>query len=375
MGRWLTVGFVLAAALIAALVPVGRGAAAQTDRASAVIAEVNAYRAALGLGALATYPSLMAAAQIHVDWMVRTGNYGHTGEGGTAPGDRAKAAGYPTVGWYVYENWVGGTNMTPFEAVAWWDQSPIHQATLRLEGFEHIGVGYSQDGRQAIYVLLIAKPSYATARAESSGGAGGESSGESGDSGDDSAAETGSDEEPTEPAVVMVPVIQSEPGPDGSITHEVKQGQTVWTIAAVYDVKLMDLVVINNLGPDAIIKPGDKLIVRLGEGQVPPTPPTTHTVLAGETAWTIAALYGLTLDTLLDLNGITRSTVLVPRRHGADPPLRSHGDTDRDSDHHGHVRAARHAIRHYAGPHLDALADVESDAGAADHHTDRHTLA
>jgi LysM repeat protein len=94
--------------------------------------------------------------------------------------------------------------------------------------------------------------------------------------------------------------------------HEVKQGQTAWTIAAVYGVDLMELVTLNRLGPDGIIRPGDQIIVRLGEGQSPPAAPTTHTVQAGETAWTIAAMYGLTLDELLTQNDIDRSTVLYP---------------------------------------------------------------
>jgi len=314
MGRWL----LLVILVIGLFVPMGRGAMAQTDRASGVIAEVNAYRAALGLSALQTHPSLMLAAQLHVDWMVRTGQYGHTGEGGTAPADRAKAAGYPTVGYYVYENWVGGGNMTPFEAVAWWDGSPVHQNTLRLQGFEHIGAGYADDGGRSVYVLLIAKPSSPPASASGSGASdqrtasSGSSGGGGGPADNPDSAEAVSGEEPAEPAVVMVPVVRSEPGEDGSIVHEVQQGQTVWTIAAVYDVNLMDLVVINNLGPDAIIKPGDRVIVKLAEGQSPPPAPTTHTVLEGETAWTIAALHGLTLDDLLNLNGITRSTVLYP---------------------------------------------------------------
>jgi LysM repeat protein len=74
----------------------------------------------------------------------------------------------------------------------------------------------------------------------------------------------------------------------------------------------MDIVTINHLGPHAIIKPGDRLIVKLAEGQAPPPAPTTHVVQTGETAWTIAALHGLTLDELLNLNGINRSTVLYP---------------------------------------------------------------
>ena len=87
------------------------------------------------------------------------------------------------------------------------------------------------------------------------------------------------------------------------------------TLAAIYGVDLMEIVHLNNLGPRGIVHPGDRIIIRLAEGQAPPptpAPPLTHILREGETAWTVAALYGLTLDELLDLNGITRGTVLYP---------------------------------------------------------------
>jgi LysM repeat protein len=301
MKRWLLAGIWLTALVI----PAARVEPAQVDRAYQVIEEVNAYRISLGLPPLEIHPSLMVAAQTHVEWMARTHTYSHTGEGGTTPGQRAAAAGYPTNGWYVFENYVGGTSLTPAEAVAWWDQSPVHQQTMRLEGYEHIGAGYAENDEQQLYVLMIAKPS---GSAQTTGGAAADSN--AGETGDQvSPAEA---VEPTAAPVAMVPVVRSEPGPDGSIVHEVKQGQTAWTIAAVYGVNLAELINLNHLGPNAIVRPGDRLIIKLGEGQAPPPAPTTHRVQEGETAWTIAALYGLTLDEFLTLNHIDRSTVLYP---------------------------------------------------------------
>ncbi len=307
--RWLFVGLAVAMMLSARVAP------AQVDRASEVIADVNAYRVALGLAPLEVHPSLMVAAQMHVEWMVRTRNFGHTGEGGSSPSQRAAAAGYPTAGWYVYENWVGGTGVTPAEAVAWWDQSPIHQATLRLNGFEHIGVGVAEDDGDFYYVLMVAKPSSISAgESQSSDSASGGDTGSntSGDTSNNDYSDEYTEEyvTPSPAAVVMVPVVRSEPGPDGSVVHEVKPGQTAWTIAAVYGIDLMDLVNLNHLGPRAIVRPGDRLIIKLGEGQAVPTAPANHIVQDGETAWTIAALYGLTLDDFLRLNHIDRSTVL-----------------------------------------------------------------
>jgi LysM repeat protein len=305
--RWLLVGVWL----LVLVIPAARVEPAQTNRAQQLVAEVNAYRAAHGLPSLEVHPSLTVAAQTHVEWMARNYTYSHTGEGGTTPPQRAAAAGYPTNGWYVFENVVGGTTLTPVEAVGWWDRSPVHQQTMLLQGYKHIGAGYAENDEQQLYVLMVAKPSGA------GGTAGGDDSGGTGNADDDAGDDNGGNdtpggEPPTAAPVVMVPVVKSEPGPDGSIVHEVKQGQTAWTIAAVYGVDLMDIVSINHLGPDAIVKPGDLIIVRLGEGQAPPPAPTTHTVQEGETAWTIAALYGLTLDELLALNGIDRSTLLYP---------------------------------------------------------------
>ncbi len=256
-------------------------ASAQNGNAGQVIQLVNQYRANLGLPALTTNGSLVAAAQGHVDWMIRTNSYGHTGEGGSTPTDRAYAAGYPRG--IVYENWVSA--QSPENALDWWDHSPIHQATLRLPDAVDIGVGYN-DG---VYVLLMAWTT---------------------------GAPVGGDDGPTEtPGPVVVPVSRAAPNADGSIIHVVQEGQTLWDIAAVYGADLGEIERLNNIGTDRIVHPGDQIIVKLAEGQLPPptpTPPTTHVVQEGETAWTVAALHGLTLDQLFALNGIDRSKVLHP---------------------------------------------------------------
>ena len=57
------------------------------------------------------------------------------------------------------------------------------------------------------------------------------------------------------------------------------------------------------MNADSMLQPGDQLIVRLAEGQAPPptpTPPTHHVVRSGQSLWLIAALYDLTLEELMD---------------------------------------------------------------------------
>jgi LysM repeat protein len=66
---------------------------------------------------------------------------------------------------------------------------------------------------------------------------------------------------------------------------------------------------------DSVIHPGNEVVVRLAEGQAPPPTPTpklTHTIRTGQSLWVIAALYDLTLDQLMELNNLTTDSVIRP---------------------------------------------------------------
>jgi LysM repeat protein len=65
-----------------------------------------------------------------------------------------------------------------------------------------------------------------------------------------------------------LPVLQATPMPDGSIVHTVQAGQTLWTVAAVYDIALADLLEQNGLTENSLLHPGDELLIR------PATEPT-----------------------------------------------------------------------------------------------------
>jgi LysM repeat protein len=83
-----------------------------------------------------------------------------------------------------------------------------------------------------------------------------------------------------------VPVIVSTPMPDGSVKHIVAGGQTLWVIAAVYDIPLEDLRALNGLEPDEILSLGDEIIIQpsstptntpIGEASPTVPPRFTHT--------------------------------------------------------------------------------------------------
>ena len=63
-------------------------------------------------------------------------------------------------------------------------------------------------------------------------------------------------------APAAVPVQKATAMPDGSVIHEVQTGQTLWTIAAVYGVDLATLRQLNNLAAGALLHTGDKIIVQ-----------------------------------------------------------------------------------------------------------------
>lgn len=86
------------------------------------------------------------------------------------------------------------------------------------------------------------------------------------------------------PITVAPPVapvsVTSTPGPDGRLVHVVQAGQTLWTIAAVYGVSLDELRERNNLANDWI-QPGQQLVIRPGEAATAspsPSPSETATL-------------------------------------------------------------------------------------------------
>ena len=75
----------------------------------------------------------------------------------------------------------------------------------------------------------------------------------------------------------LAPVIINTPLADGSIIHVVQPGETLWTIAVAYRVTVDELRFLNTLALSAIIYPGDKLTIRLALTATPQTPTATST--------------------------------------------------------------------------------------------------
>lgn len=66
------------------------------------------------------------------------------------------------------------------------------------------------------------------------------------------------------PLAQLTPFPTPTPGPDGRILYIVQNGDSLWRIAAVSGMPLDELRGLNNLGPNDIITPGQRLLLGLG---------------------------------------------------------------------------------------------------------------
>lgn len=85
-------------------------------------------------------------------------------------------------------------------------------------------------------------------------------------------APTDSGGDPQEFGIVAVPVVKATPAEDGSLVHVVRSGQALWTIAAVYEVDMQKLIDLNGLSQNPLLHPGDEIVIY-----------PAGTVLVGET--------------------------------------------------------------------------------------------
>lgn len=109
-----------------------------------------------------------------------------------------------------------------------------------------------------------------------------------------------------EPGEVVPPAPTNTPEPTIAIPvptvtrpaeYTLKNGEFPYCIARRFNLNIDELLSLNNISPNALLSPGTTLQIPqsgtwVGEGRVRNPHPTTHTVVSGETIYSIACWYG-----------------------------------------------------------------------------------
>ena len=118
---------------------------------------------------------------------------------------------------------------------------------------------------------------------------------------------------------VATPVSSTSQETSTSGTYTVKSGDTLYRIAHNHGISLRTLLSVNGLSETSTIRPGQQLVVSgsaqttasYSSTQAVSSGAKTHTVKAGEGLWRIARTYGLSLEQLKALNGLTSNVIRV----------------------------------------------------------------
>jgi len=124
---------------------------------------------------------------------------------------------------------------------------------------------------------------------------------------------------------IITPVELAEPDENGNYLHVVMPGQSFWSIAVAYGVTIKDILRWNNLPESYVLQAGDELLIAGPNSRalVTPTPlgnviiatpdsegRIVHVVEAYQNLSKIGVAYGVSVNRLVELNGITVETPL-----------------------------------------------------------------
>jgi uncharacterized protein YkwD len=239
----------------------------QVSSAYDLIQAVNDLRASYGLPAYQPNSILMAVAQAHSEYQASIGTCTHYGPNGEIPRDRALAAGYPVSG-YFSENIQAGSNLSAQSAVNAWTGDDLHLGTMLSPNLTEVGVGIACAGGYCYYTLDAALPSGASIvyTPPASG----------------TAVTTSTSRGTISSTHVVIP---NTPNADGSIIHIVQPNDSLIVIAIAYDVPVDDLLKLNNLQLNSVIRTGQQLTIRPAFTPTPTLPTSTPTRRPTPTSW------------------------------------------------------------------------------------------
>ena len=266
-----------------------------------LILAMNTLRVANGLPALIEDPIVNAVAQNTAATMAANNMSWHIGD----VRGRLAAAGYGGGGtvWATENFAVSGGGMGIDEIMATW-ADPDHMRPAVTPEYCHVGAGAAKSPSGQTYYILQAAYVSGQECGTSSSSAGG-------------TPQAGGVPNPVSQLIVPVKIATADA--DGKVFHEVKAGQSFWSIAIAYQITIHDLEVWNNLTRDTPLKAGQRLFIpgKNTAGYFTPTPVgmivpaapdadgrIVHEVEAYQALFTISEAYQVTMDRILALNGL-----------------------------------------------------------------------
>jgi len=95
---------------------------------------------------------------------------------------------------------------------------------------------------------------------------------------------------------------------DGFITHKVTKGDTLWSISKQYNLSLQSLYDLNNIKDKDALSIGQ--VIKISKDNLLAADSTMYIVKKGDTLWTIAQQYNLTVNSILANNNISNSELI-----------------------------------------------------------------
>ena len=244
-----------------------------------VINAVNNLRLQNGLNLLLVNDVLMEVAADQANALAASeGAIGHARPCGMTLGQELLLKGFPLWGdlsmdGYRSENW--GMAITADDAISMWLGDELHTNTMLSSYRSDIGAAVAISDQ--IYIVL--ETALATPSRKHQGTAYGILTSIP----ITQSACIGGQAQAVDFSQYSVPVALSTARPDGDVVHEVKYGQTLWSIAIEYKTTIEQIKRLNNLTDDTVL-PGWKLLVKKGATQPAPASPTFIVSLQMQTA-------------------------------------------------------------------------------------------
>lgn len=118
--------------------------------------------------------------------------------------------------------------------------------------------------------------------------------------------------------------LQQQLLPTDRFIHRVRSGENLWLIARRYGVGVGDLQRMNGLGPNTLIRPGQRLVIETDRAVRSPTAGNgRYVVRQGDSLWLISRRQRVGMNELMRWNGLDADSVLRP---GQELIIRQGGD-------------------------------------------------